>query len=70
MNEPRLIQGGVAAKSDTAKAGNRTAPGPLVEDASVVGGIDRATGAPVIRPKAPDGKGDGLNEATDPRERR
>lgn len=43
--------------------------GPLVEDESVVGGTDAETGAPVIRPKTPDGKADRLTEATDPRER-
>lgn len=67
-NEPRIIQGGVSASANDAKAGNR--PGPLVEDMSVAGGTDRNTGAPVIRPKATDGKGDNLNETTDSRERR
>ncbi len=43
-------------------------PGPLVEDTSVVGGTDKDTGAPVIRPKTPDGKADGMTEATDPSE--
>lgn len=67
-NQPRIIQGGVSAAAHDAKAGNR--PGPLVEDMSVTGGTDRNTGAPVIRSKTPDGKGDSLNETTDPRERR
>lgn len=68
MNEQRRVIGGdVSAKADPAKAGNR--PAPLVEDTSVAGGTDRTTGAPVIRPKGPDGKGDKLNETTDPRER-
>ncbi len=44
-------------------------PGLLVEDTSVVGGRDKVTGQPVIRPKTPDGKADKLTEATDPRER-
>jgi len=44
-------------------------PGPLVEDTQVVGGTDRTTGAPVIRPKTAEGKADNLTEATDPRER-
>jgi hypothetical protein len=44
-------------------------PGPIVEDTQSVGGIDKATGAPVIRPKTPDGKADGVTEATDPSER-
>lgn len=43
-------------------------PGPLVEDMQTVGGVDKATGAPVIRPKTPDGKADALTEATDPQE--
>jgi hypothetical protein len=68
MNEQRRVIGGdVSAKADPARASNR--PAPLVEDTSVAGGTDRATGAPVIRPKGPDGKGDKLNETTDPRER-
>lgn len=67
MSNPRIIQGGVAASANPAKAGNK--PGPLVEDTSVAGGVDRQTGAPVIRPKGQDGKGDKLNETTDPRER-
>jgi hypothetical protein len=44
-------------------------PGPLVEDTQTVGGTDKQTGAPVIRPKTPDGKADEITEATDPRER-
>ena len=44
-------------------------PGPLVEDTQTVGGTDKETGAPVIRPKTPDGKADSLTEATDPSER-
>lgn len=68
MSEPRIISGGVNANANPAKSGNR--PAPLVEDTSVVGGVDRQTGAPVIRPKGPDGKGDQMTEATDPRERR
>ena len=69
MSERRIIDGGVSAKADTATGGNKPRPAPLVEDSTVAGGIDRATGAPVIRPKTPDGKGDRLNETTDPRER-
>jgi hypothetical protein len=42
--------------------------GPLVEDATVIGGVDKKTGAPVIRPKTPDGKADESTEATDKRE--
>lgn len=67
-NEPKIVQGAVSASAKPAQAGNR--PAPLVEDTSVVGGTDRQTGAPVVRPKGTDGKGDAMNEATDPRERR
>lgn len=42
---------------------------PIVEDTQTVGGVDKTTGAPVIRPKTPEGKADRLTEATDPRER-
>lgn len=42
---------------------------PIVEDTQTIGGVDKATGAPVIRPKTADGKADNLTEATDPRER-
>lgn len=70
MSERRVIGSDVSAKAGSAQAGNRPAPAPLVEDTSVVGGVDRQTGAPVVRPRGTDGKGDDLNEATDPRERR
>lgn len=43
--------------------------GPIVEDESVVGGIDKETGQPVIRPKTPEGTADKVTEATDPSER-
>ncbi len=43
-------------------------PGVLVEDTSVVGGRDKATGADVIRPKTSEGKADKMTEATDRRE--
>lgn len=42
--------------------------GPLVEDTSVVGGTDKETGAPVIKPKTPDGKCDESMTPTDRRE--
>jgi hypothetical protein len=45
-------------------------PGILVEDTSVVGGTDRTTGAPVIRPKTSDGKADESVNPTDRRERK
>ena len=40
----------------------------LVVDETVVGGTDKETGAPVVRPKTSDGKADNLTEATDPSE--
>ena len=43
--------------------------GPIVEDATMVGGKDKTTGADVIRPKTTDGKADSVTEATDPSER-
>jgi hypothetical protein len=69
MSEQRRVIGGdVSASAGPAKV-QANKPAPLVEDTSVAGGTDKATGAPVIRPKGPDGKGDKLNETTDPRER-
>lgn len=46
----------------------KAAPGPLVEDTSVVGGTDKKTGAPVIKPKLPNGKCDESMTPTDKRE--
>lgn len=43
-------------------------PGILVEDTSVVGGRDKVTGQPVVRPKTPEGTAGRLTEATDARE--
>lgn len=43
-------------------------PGLLVEDESVIGGTDKETGAPVIKPKTPAGKADESVEPTDKRE--
>ncbi len=54
---------------EEAKPQPNETPGPIVEDEQTVGGIDKTTGAPVIRPKTPDGKADGVTEATDPSER-
>lgn len=45
-------------------------PGLLVEDSSVVGGTDKETGAPVIRPKTNEGKADESTAPTDPNERK
>jgi hypothetical protein len=42
--------------------------GLLVEDSTVVGGVDAATGAPVVRPKTPEGKADESVKPTDDRE--
>ena len=66
-NEPRIIQAGVSASADVAKATN-VRRGPLVEDTSVVGGVDRETGAPVIRPRTTEGGADKMTEATDRRD--
>jgi len=44
-------------------------PAPLVEDTQTVGGTDKATGAPVVKPKTPGGKADESVQATDPSER-
>tara|TARA_R100001086_G_scaffold211678_1_gene127684 strand:- start:4855 stop:5073 length:219 start_codon:yes stop_codon:yes gene_type:complete len=67
-NKPRIIEGTADAAADDSEAHvNRR--GPIVEDSTVVGGIDADTGAPVIRPKNPDGNADSQTEATDPGER-
>ena len=42
---------------------------PIVEDSSVVGGIDNETGAATIKPKTPEGRADESMTATDPNER-
>lgn len=71
MSDKKIIEGAVEAQADSAKATNMPvsrAPTPLVEDATVVGGVDRETGAPVIRPKTPDGHADSKTESTDPSE--
>lgn len=53
--------------------GPKPKPGLIVEDATVVGGTDADTGAPVIRPKTPEGVADDktmptdLNEAAKPK---
>jgi len=44
--------------------------GPLVEDTTKVGGVDKKTGKPVIRTKTPDGKADESVEPTDPNEKK
>lgn len=43
-------------------------PSLLVEDETVCGGLDAETGAPVIKPKTPDGRADESMKPTDPRE--
>lgn len=65
--KPRVIDAGVGAKAGPAKIS--TKPGPIVEDTSVVGGVDAKTGAPVVRPKTPDGRADESTKPTDPREK-
>jgi hypothetical protein len=45
------------------------APGPIVEDVTVQGGIDRVTGEGRIVPKPPAGRVNESVIATDPRER-
>ena len=70
MNEKKVIGASVSAEARGAAAGNRPKPAPIVEDVSVVGGIDEASGAPTIRPRAADGLAEGGQRATDPRERR
>ena len=62
--ERKVIVGGIAAKASPAKIST----GPLVEDTSVVGGTDKETGAPVIRPKTSGGRADESVEPTDKRE--
>ena len=66
--DQRVIDGSVAAQAKSATVTNR--PAPLVEDTTVVGGVDRVTGQPVIRPRAPDGTAGPQTESTDPSERR
>jgi len=43
--------------------------GVIVEDETVVGGVDAQTGAPVVAPKTPQGEVSENVTATDPRER-
>ena len=54
--------------TDEQQSAPKPKPGLLVEDTSVVGGTDKATGQPVVRPRTPDGTADKLTEATDKRE--
>lgn len=60
-----VVGGRIEAKASPAHASNIT---PLVEDTSVVGGVDEESGAPVIRPRTPGGRADESTCATDPRE--
>lgn len=67
--KPRVIDAGIKAQAETATGGNRPpVRGPLVEDSTVVGGVD-LTGAPVVRAKTPDGRADESMRPTDPSER-
>jgi hypothetical protein len=52
-----------------AQSQNKPVRGIIVEDESVVGGVDAQTGAPVVRPKTPDHQADESTIPTDPRER-
>lgn len=61
-----VIEGGVVADAAPATAGNR--PGLLVEDETLVGGRDAATGAPVVAPKTTDGRADESVVPTDKNE--
>lgn len=68
-NEKRVISGTVAAQAGGNKVEfNRPKAAPLVEDTSVVGGVDEQTGAPVIRPRTSEGCADESTRATDRRE--
>lgn len=64
----RVIEGTMNVKGNPAHFSNLGAPGPLVEDTSVVGGTDAETGAPVIRPRTPSGGADESVRPTDARE--
>ena len=70
MSTKHTIGGDVEAKAEPASASidGAAKPGPLVEDSTMVGGTDKATGAPVIKPKTPGGGADSTMESTDPRE--
>lgn len=66
----RVVQGDIKAEARPASVDvDRPRAAPLVEDTSVIGGVDEVSGAPVIRPKAPTGRADESTRATDPRER-
>lgn len=66
--DQRVIDGGIDAHANPAQFGNKPVQTPLVEDTTVVGGVDKATGQPVVRPRTPSGGGGAMTEATDPRE--
>ena len=67
-SKPNVIDGGISANANPAAAGNKPAVrGPLVEDTSVVGGVD-LSGAPVVKPRTPDGRADESMRPTDRRE--
>lgn len=70
MSNKHTIGGDVEAKAEPASASlsNAPKPGPIVEDSTMVGGIDKETGAPVVKPKAPGGGSDSTMESTDPSE--
>lgn len=66
--DQKVINGGIDATANPAQFGNRPPAAPLVEDTTVVGGVDKETGQPVVRPRTPSGGGGSMTEATDPRE--
>lgn len=66
--EPKRVVGATVAASASPVTVRVNQPAPLVEDTSVVGGVDEKTGAPVIRPRAPGGQADEGTRATDPQE--
>lgn len=69
MSEPKKVIGAdidAVAKPSKTEAGGKV--GPLVEDTSVVGGVD-ATGAPRIVSRTPDGGVQEDVKPTDPHDR-
>ncbi len=67
----RCMAAAVAAynqQEDPMTENQKPKPGPIVEDETLVGGLDATTGAPVIRPKTPEGRADEATKPTDPHE--
>lgn len=57
------------AKGRPMEKGTKPKPGLLIEDAQCVGGVDKATGATVVKSKTAKGKADESVEPTDAREK-